>query len=121
MMPMPEAVLVSLAVGTAAATVITGPLVLYALCLVEKARGERDAAVRESDRLAAHQQLIEEEMRHLASLRLPALLGVASGGEVPGRRHPVLVSTAYAAQQQAVLDQVAEVVAAVRPRAGCSG
>ncbi|WP_149182691.1 ATP-binding protein [Streptomyces sp. TRM49041] len=113
MTPIPEAV----AVGTATAAVIAGPLLLYARRLVQELRGERDAAVQDYGRLAAHQQLLEEEMGHLVSVRLPALLGSQPGGEVPGLRHSALASTAFVAQHQAVLARVAAAVNGERAQA----
>ncbi|MFF3337832.1 ATP-binding protein [Streptomyces flavidovirens] len=114
MMPLPEAVPESLAIGLAGAVVITGPLLLYARRLVGRVRGERDAAAQKS---RLHQQALEEEMEHLVSVRLPALLGNASGASVTGMRHSILASTRLAAHQQAVLDQAAEAMNGERAQA----
>lgn len=114
MMATPEAVSISVA---AAVAVLAAVLLLYARRLVRRARAQRDAAVGENARLTEHQQRLDEEMGHLASVRLPAVLEDVAPGEAPGLRHSSLASTAFAAQQRALLERVAAAVRAERTQA----
>ncbi|MGW0731781.1 ATP-binding protein [Streptomyces sp. NPDC002851] len=99
---------VPLSLGVAA--VVAGPVLLYTRRTLVKLRGERDAAVHERHRYAAQRLLLEEELGHFASARLPAALeGQSDGSEVP-LRHRELGSTDFAARLQAVLKQSATAV-----------
>lgn len=117
MMPIPEAVLVGLLAGAAAAAVTATPMFLRTRRLLARLRRERDSAVEESGRLTARHRALESESEHLASARLPALLAGAPHGEIPGLRHAELAASTFAAHQQAVLDHVAAAVEREHSRA----
>ncbi|MBH1935309.1 hypothetical protein I5Q34_13675 [Streptomyces sp. AV19] len=114
MMPIPEAVSLGVAVGTAAAAVIAGPLLVRARRAAARLRDERDAAVGESRALTERQRVWEAELEHLAAERLPAVL--QGKRTTPGLRHGELAGSVFEVWQRALLERTAGAVTGVRTR-----
>ncbi|WP_265568974.1 sensor histidine kinase [Streptomyces hygroscopicus] len=114
----PEALAVVAPTAIMIAGLLAAPFLLRIRRLLTSLRTERDAAVEEAARMNARREALQEETQHLAFTRLPALVAHLARRHVPvpGLAHPAFAGTEIERAHTAVLEKVAEAVAAERLR-----